>query len=133
MDGNGGEASPSAFGSKVIYHEEIGDSEENGRSEGDDGDEVHDDREDDAESCVAGDDRSSDGEDSSGGGGGRGDERCISWRMWCLLGQEAAGWGCGDDVMRSLDSSPVAVDEAEKNRMFWEACLADESPLPPLF
>ncbi|PKA64996.1 hypothetical protein AXF42_Ash011598 [Apostasia shenzhenica] len=127
MDCSGGESAvPLASADPPRdYIEHVGDSEEiscSGAEEtGDEGCEA-----DDAESCII-------------GGAGDRDQGCISWRMWCILGHETWGGGrwrgsCGGDGRSNSDSSALTVDdEAEENRLFWEACLADESPLPPSF
>lgn len=99
--------------------ERIGDSEENTKEDEEKEDEEED-EEDDAESCIIG--NSDDFDDDE-------NHDCISWRMWCLLGQEADE----EKRRRSTDHLSPAINEAEKNRLFWEACLADESSMTPIF
>ncbi|KAL0918612.1 hypothetical protein M5K25_010630 [Dendrobium thyrsiflorum] len=109
--------------------ERIGDSEENTQEDEEKEDEEED--EDDAESCIIGNSDDLDDDEN---------HDCISWRMWCLLGQEGA-WADEDRRRRSTDHDDVlrrshlspAINEAEKNRLFWEACLADESSMTPIF
>lgn len=115
-----GEASPYKF-------EEIGDSEENTTHKDEEKDGGDDD---DAESCVIGNSDDLDDDENRG---------CTSWRMWCLLGHNG-DWEDEDRRQRNYDDDttrrshlPTTVDEAEKNKLFWEACLADESSMTPIF
>ncbi|KAG0479863.1 hypothetical protein HPP92_010721 [Vanilla planifolia] len=79
-----------------------------------------------------------DGDDASSScvmGGGEDDGRGATWRMWCVLEQEAARGerrekGRADVKVIGCDvpRRGMVEREAEESRLFWEACLADESP-----
>ncbi|KAK8946522.1 hypothetical protein KSP39_PZI007474 [Platanthera zijinensis] len=98
--------------------EAVGDSEENRSIEDkEDDDSVYD----DAESCVMGCGDDTDMDEDRG---------CISWRTWCLLGQEGYS---AEGAQRLSKSGLSGVDEAEENKLFWETCLTDESSFPPIF
>ncbi|KAG0448479.1 hypothetical protein HPP92_003136 [Vanilla planifolia] len=122
---------PAVAASHVDNIEEIGDSEEN-RLPLEDEDDVDD--VDDAESCVTGSDGNEDGR-CDDDDDDEGERRCVSWRMWCILGHQSQQGRGGVDVWDgSMSKSATArVDEAEENRLFWETCLAEESSIPQLF
>ncbi|XP_008812668.1 uncharacterized protein LOC103723514 [Phoenix dactylifera] len=91
-----------------------------------------------------------DAESSSGGcedenDGDRRDERWMSWRSWLLENaslqsehmeyddeQREDGLSTQDiekdGTMPRVEKESMAKEEGESNRLFWEACLADEYP-----